>query len=634
MKSIVNDGEPSNPSANPPFEALVRRRRFLEGGLALMATSFLRGAGARESRRPAWFAPIPASFEDRVRVPAGYTARVLCCWGDPIGGAAGSPAFKPDASNSQADQALQFGMNFDGMAYFPLPRGSATSSSGLLCINHEYIDRGLLHPAKPGFAFGPDQVLKEMNAHGVTVCEIAFAHGQWRVIRPSRYARRVSADTRVRLGGPVRGHPLVKTAFDPEGETVRGTLNNCANGVTPWGTYLTCEENFQSYFMHGGLVPELRRYGLLRSAYAWAKAGPDGGARFERFDANRHPHEPNRFGWVVEIDPYDPERAPVKRTALGRFRHENAAVTLAGDGRVVVYMGDDQQFEYLYKFVSSGRFDPSRREANGDLLDSGTLHAARFDERGTGEWLPLAPGNPALKPFADLGEILVHARLAADAVGATKMDRPEWIAIEPKTRRVYCTLTNNTRRAAPGAAHPRAPNEHGHVVRWTEDDPAATRFSWDVFLLAGDPLSREEARRGNLKGDLFSSPDGLNFDARGVLWIQTDMSSGKMFHPVHAPQRGEFEAFGNNQMLAVDPAEGVLRRFLTGPVGCEITGFTLTPDGRALFVNVQHPGEPLDDLVFSNDPAAPTRYSTWPHGGRPRSGTVVITKDDGGLIGT
>jgi hypothetical protein len=639
MKTILNaTGEASNSSGNPALTGLIDRRKVLAGGLALMAGGFFRNGRAQDgpSRKiPACFKPIAPSFEDRVRVPEGYAARVLCCWGDPIGSPDGSPPFKADASNPPKDQLLQFGMNFDGMSFFPLPAGSLHPTSGLLCVNHEYSDRGLLHPLRPGFAYAPEQVEKEMAAHGVTVCEIALVRGSWRVRRPSAYARRVTGDSKIRIGGPARGHRLMRTAFDPDGETVRGTLNNCANGVTPWGTFLTCEENFNGYFSHWGLDPDLRRYGLLKSEYGWAKAGPDGGVRFERFDANRHPHEPNRFGWVVEIDPYDPGRPPVKRTALGRFRHENAAVVLAADGRVVVYMGDDQAFEYVYKFVSSGRYDAARpREAHLDLLDSGTLYAARFEADGSGRWLPLTTENPALRGFSDPGEILVQARKAADFAGATPLDRPEWIAVDPRTRRVYCAMTNNARREEPGPASPRPRNDHGHVVRWAESDPASDRFSWDVFLLAGDPESSVETQRAVHAGDVFSSPDGLSFDSRGLLWIQTDMSGGKMFHPDRAPDRPDFEAFGNNQMLAVDPEEGVVRRFLTGPVGCEVTGFTLTPDGRTLFVNIQHPGEPLDEKVSTSDPAQPARFSSWPYGGRPRSGAVVITKDDGGLIGT
>jgi secreted PhoX family phosphatase len=324
----------------------------------------------------------------------------------------------------------------------------------------------------------------------------------------------------------------------------------------------------------------------------------------------------------------------VKRTALGRVKHENAAVTVAPDGRVVVYMGDDEKFEYIYKFVSEGTVNPNDRAANKNLLDKGTLYVARFKEDGGGIWLPLTPDNPDLKEFANLGEILIHARFAADKVGATKMDRPEWIAIDPLTRQVCVSLTGNPARLEPDGPNPRAKNEHGHILRWHEPDPTAEILTWDVFVMAGDPESTVETNQGAIKGDLFSSPDGLAFDSRGVLWVETDISSGKMNHPAFTPDRVEFAAFGNNQMLAVDPATGIVRRFLTGPIGCEITGFTMTPDARTLFINIQHPGEPLDDLIFASEASQPTRFSTWPYGGRPRSATVVITKNDGGVIGT
>jgi hypothetical protein len=616
-----------------------RRRSVLKGGLALLASRFvgrLEGAPARAEAPRIGFVPIEASSEDTVRVPTGYTARVLTRWGDPIGDAAGQPEFRTDASNSAEDQALQFGMHHDGMAFFPLPQGSADSTRGLLVINHEYVDRGLLHPALPGFRFTPAQVQKEVNAHGASVCEIERVDGEWRVRRPTPFARRITADTPMRIAGPARGHALVRTSLDPAGETAWGTLSNCSSGPTPWGTYLTCEENWHFYFtLTDPATPQQGRYGIGRpSEYAWAKAGPDGGRWFERFDAGRHPNEPNRFGWVVEIDPYDPKREPVKRTALGRFKHENAATAVGRDGRVAVYMGDDEAGEYIYKFVSRGRYQPGAATSR-DLLDDGTLYVARFEPDGRGRWLPLTPDVPAVRQrgLTDLGAVLVNARLAADATGGTPMDRPEWIAVEPGAGAVYCALTNNAGRQRADTANPREGNVHGHVVRWREEDPASESFLWDVFVLAGDPRSTTASLRGNIRGDLFSAPDGLAFDARGVLWIQTDMSSLRMWHPRLAPERRDFEAFRNNQMLAVVPAEGVVRRFLTGPVGAEITGFTLTPDGRTLFVNVQHPGEPLSRPAFS-DPSNPTRVSRWPDGGRPRSGTVVITRDDGGIIGS
>jgi secreted PhoX family phosphatase len=360
----------------------------------------------------------------------------------------------------------------------------------------------------------------------------------------------------------------------------------------------------------------------------------------------RNPNEPNRFGWVVEIDPHDPTSTPVKRTALGRAAHEGAWVGVTKDNRAVVYSGEDARFEYIYKFVSRDKIRSGGAKANAELLDHGTLYVARFDADGTGRWLPLVQGQGPLTAdhgFPDQGSVLIKSRQASDRLGATKMDRPEWIAIDQDARTVYCTLTNNSRRGRPDhpdvdAANPRANNTMGHIIQWIEDgDFDSTMFRWKHLVLAGDPANERPEARGNIRGDVFACPDGLALDARGVLWIQTDISSDEK-------HRGEMQGFGNNQMLACDPATGEVRRFLTGPVGCEITGLALTPDGRTMFVNIQHPGEPLtprnDGLEVPNlhsNPADPRRYSNWPDfrlDGRPRSATVAIRKADNGPIGT
>jgi hypothetical protein len=365
---------------------------------------------------------------------------------------------------------------------------------------------------------------------------------------------------------------------------------------------------------------------------------------------------------VVEIDPFDPDSTPAKRTALGRIKHEGAALSIAPDNRIVFYMGDDERNEYVYKFVTNRPYNPDDREANFGLLDSGTLYVAKFNADNSGEWLALVHGQNGLTPengFADQAEVLVKTRQAADRAGATMMDRPEWIAVHPKTKEVYVTLTNNSRRgttppssnkpdgttsaasARPpvDASNPRAANNHGHIVRWREtgNDPTATTFNWDIFVLAGDPQSAVETNQGNIRGDIFSAPDGLWIDERGILWIQTDMSTSAMYNPdpkfTTAIKNTEWQNFGNNQMLAADPSTGEIRRFLTGPVGCEVTGVVSTPDGKTLFVNIQHPGEPLSGSQSVNAANNVTFYSSFPDGGRPRSCTVVITKNDGGVIG-
>lgn len=640
MHDDIHDCEASsNPTTTPGLATLIdrRRRTLLQAGAATVlafplapiasAMAAARGAG-RATRPPIGFAPIGIGTDDSVRVPAGYRAEVLYSWGDPV---SDGPAFRPDAANSADEQARQAGMHHDGMHFFPI---AGSSARGLLCINHEYTDDGLLHA--DGMAnWSAEKVRKSQAAHGVSVIEVRAGKEGWQVVRPSAYGRRITADTPIRLAGPAAGSAALRTADDPSGTLARGTFNNCAMGVTPWGTYLTCEENFNGYFRAGAAqTAAQKRYGIsARTAgYRWHEHDA-------RFDAERHPNEANRFGWVVEIDPFRPESLPVKRTALGRIKHEGAFVTLARDGRVVVYMGDDERFEYVYKFVSRRPYVAG--QSTDGLLDDGTLHVARFAEDGSGRWIALRHGDNGLTPengFADAADVLVRTRQAADAARATPMDRPEWVAVHPTSGEVYCSLTNNSQRGNDGKpdagpANRRAGNKYGHIVRWREEgnDAAATGFHWDVFVECGDPAQAEAAHQGNIRGDLFASPDGLWFDPAGRLWIQTDVSGTSLGRPDHA-------AFGNNQMLVADPVSGEVRRFLTGPRGCEVTGITQTPDGRTLFVNIQHPGETAGGR---SDPAMPTARSSWPAsqfaqitGGRPRSATLVIRREDGGIVGT
>jgi hypothetical protein len=550
--------------------------------------------------------PIAPSSEDVLRVPPEYEAKVLYRWGDPVGVASRMPEFRMDASNSAEEQALQAGMHHDGMHYFPL-QGSA---HGLLAMNHEYLDEGLLFTDGQK-TWSAEKVAKAQNAVGVSVIEVRLEQNQWQVVRPSKYARRITARTSCRVSGPAAGHALMRTAADPSGSSVLGTYNGCAHGWTPWGTYLTCEENWHYQFVNRGTITsEQARYRISGRgrAYRWEEYD-------ERFDAARHPNEPNRFGWVVEIDPYDPSSTPVKRTALGRIKHEGAACSIGADGRLAFYMGDDEAFEYIYKFVTARPFDPSVRENNRNLLDEGVLYAARFNADGTGDWLPLT--GP------DLGAVRVNTRQAADAAGATKCDRPEWIMPHPVTREVYAALTNSFERKSADAANPRAPNPFGHILHWREEgnDVTATRFRWDVFVLAGPE------GKSTIKGDAFACPDGLWFDAMGTLWVQTDVSPAGL-------GKGEFAPLGNNQVLAVDPDSGVFRRFLTGPRGCEITGFHTTPDNRTAFVNIQHPGEAPGDRSNPENPRAVSNWPDYAPDGRPRSSTVVVRRRDGGPIGT
>jgi hypothetical protein len=637
-----DDQHASNDSGNSDLAAILGcnrlRRRLLQGGLgaaglAVFGTVSPPGRAAPAATRPRIsFAPIAPSADDAVRVSPGYSVQVLFAWGDPV---SDGPPFRSDATNSAEEQALQAGMHHDGMHFFPFHEsGAASSVRGLLCVNHEYVDDGLLHPdgMKNWDAL---KVAKSKAAHGVSVIEVRLRQGCWQVVRPSRFARRITASTPILLGGPAAGSPLVSSADDPFGHLCLGTLANCAHGVTPWGTYLSCEENFNGYFAASDpaqLTSDHRRYGIAARGYGYRWHESD-----NRFDVALTPTEPNRFGWVVEIDPWDSGSLPVKRTALGRFKHEGATTVLAADGRAVVYMGDDERFEYIYKFVSRGRYNPQDKEANRDLLDEGTLFVARFDADGKGRWLELTHGKGGLTAangFRDQAEVAVRTRQAADVVGATKMDRPEWIAVHPRSNDVYCALTNNSQRGAsgmpgPDAANPRANNTFGHIVRWREagGNPSALTFRWGIFVLCGDPASAERDRQGNIKGDIFGSPDGLWFDADGRLWIATDVSPASL-------NRGEYARLGNNQLLCADVATGEVRRFLTGPVGCEITGMVGTPDRRTLFVNIQHPGEVAGNR---SDPHKPKAGSSWPdgeQGGRPRSATIAIRRTDGGAVGT
>ncbi|MGI4777571.1 MAG: PhoX family protein [Janthinobacterium lividum] len=620
----------------------IERRRFLQTGAAAIVALLAQGCAApfaipasRQVCDTLGFGQVPATLHDGITLPPEYTHQVLYPWGAPTGIAGNMPAFLHDAANGAADQAVQAGMHHDGMHFFAL--GPAR---GLLVLNHEYTDERLLHTDGVE-RWTEDKVHKSLHAMGVSVIEIARdTEGRWTQVLPSPFARRIHGRTPIRLAGPAAGTPLMRTAADPAGARVFGTLANCAMGVTPWGTYLTCEENFHGYF--GGpesaaasaTTPQ-RRYGTV-AGKQWVEYW-----RFdERFDVSKHPNEPNRFGWVVEIDPFDPTSTPVKRTALGRKRQESATCTLTRDGRVAVYMGDDTPFEYIYKFVSHDKVRPGRdadaRAANRDLLDVGTLYAARYDADGRGRWIELVHGRGGVDSaggFVDQADVLVHARLAGDAVGATRMDRPEWIAVHPQTGEVYVTLTENGLRGTPGrpaadAANPRAPNLFGGILRWREDegDAGSLGFAWDHFVRAGDPaLAQIDARYPRPDDDAFGNPDGLHFDSAGLLWIQTDMGG-------QAIGEGAANALGNNQLLCAEPSSGRIRRFMVGPSGCEVTGCVLTPDRRTLFVNIQHPGERRDDGTGPLD-------SAWPNGHppstvRPRSATVAVRRRDGGVVGT
>ncbi len=610
--------------------------------------------------------PLPGTATAEVIVPSGYTSHVLYSWGDPV---SGGPAWLPDASQGWAEQEQQAGMHHDGIAYFPVEwRRNAKkakkqwSQRGLLCINHEYTDIGLLFSDFQA-NWDANKSKKMLAAHGVSVIEVRRkkdAKGKtrsWIVRRPSKYGRRITGYTPMDIVGPARGSDFLKTAADPNGTTVLGTLNNCGGAATPWGTYVTGEENYDFYFKQPSPATlEEKRY--MQSSLSGIFKVHEGDPRFDmRVEGNRN--EPNRFGWIVEIDPYKPNSTPRKLTALGRFKHEMAAVSLTRDGRAVAYSGDDERNNYLYKFVASRTVKQARKLRKSPLED-GTLYVAKFsaggtsnDDLGTGEWIPLTPSHPALSGWT-LDKILVFTRLAADAVGATRMDRPEWISIAPDGQG-YVTCTNNTRRgttttnstegdggvtspftAAVDEVNPRSSsgsvkgNPYGHIVRWKEDaDADSTTFTWDIFVLAGDrtnPASLSGyAPGGNINGDDFACPDAVTVDRQGRVWVGTDMFSTEA-------GVGAYANLKNNVLLAANPTTKEFRRFLVGPVGCEVTGVAFTPDNKTMFVDIQHPGEPAAILASSITDVT----CSWPGapGSRPRSSTLVITKDDGGVIGT
>ncbi|MAR91655.1 MAG: phosphatase [Pseudomonadales bacterium] len=619
-----NDNGISNPSDNRPFQDVLRanlaRRQVLKGGLGLAAASFvaapsLANAGFRHwPRRRGLINFTPVAVADgsgpMPSISPDYQYDVLIPWGDPL--EPGGPAFSwpPNA----ADQAQQIGIGHDGMAFFPIDQSDCSpfdskfrrghwfrpgNYHGMLAINHEF--GGNSHVLGKSSPESLEEVRTSQHAHGVSIVEIKKIHGQWRPLA-SKNARRIHVNTPVTFSGPVAGHPLLQT---PAGNIPLGTVNNCSSGPTPWGTYLTCEENFNGYFgatnrEQTWLPTEAhQRYGFSEGGfgYGWEKFD----ARFDLSNPD-YKNEEHRFGWVVEIDPFDATQTPVKRTALGRFKHEGATSVIGKDGRVVVYMGDDERFDYIYKFVSADHYR-DMLDRGQSPLDEGTLYVARFHEDGSGTWLPLTLDNPDLAGhFHDMAELLVHTRIAADLAGATPMDRPEWTTVAPNGD-VYCTLTNNSRRTEADAANPLAPNPDGHIIRWHDsEEHTGTHFSWDIFLIAETTHGTE---------DSFSDPDGLYADPDGRLFIETD--------------GGQKDGL-NNQLLVADTHTGELRRLLTGVTGDEITGLTMTPDRRTLFVNTQHPGN--GDPSLTNFPA--------PYDGVtiPRDCTIVITRKDGGIIGS
>ncbi len=654
------------------------------------------------------FTSIAKNLSDVVTVPAGYTVTVLYRLGDPIN--ASTAAFRNDGTDN--DYGARCGDHSDGMYFHGLnaagtARDDNSNTRGLLVMNHENINQQYLHPNGPttvGGARPEVEAIREMECHGLSVIEVTrSAAGTWSYTVGSNFNRRITPLTPMVLNGPAAGTPQLRTIFSPTGRAGRGTINNCANGFTPWGTNLTAEENWAGYFRRPPAtdnplrsakeVVALTRAGVTSNtgAYGWASVVPADPANtiFRRHNVavtgatatDDYRNEHNQFGWIVETDPYDRTAAPRKRTALGRFNHEGAwPSNFVAGRRPAWYMGDDAQNEYLYKFVSATPWVPADataadRLAIGDkYLDAGTLYVAVFNPDGTGTWSALTFGNGPLTAanatysFADQADVLINPRLAADALGATRMDRPEWTAVNPVTGEMYLTLTNNASRtpATTNASNPRAyvdppsaavGNRNGHILRLREtgDNSEAVGFTWDIYLFgSGSDLSADNINLSGLDAtNDFSSPDGLWFgrpsnvsgQLNPFLWIQTDdnafrdVTNNQMLLAVPGTvndggTRTITNSGGTTQATRVGRAPGSqLRRFLVGPVDCEITGIDSTPDGRTLFVNIQHPGENGSVTTLTSSWPATQATGTAPAGTRPRSATIVITKNDGGIVG-
>jgi uncharacterized protein len=619
----------------------LSRREFL--GTAGTVASAAALPAVSSTRGPPSFTPVQPQATDAVVLPKGYAHHILARWGDSLfqdtpdlttADIMGDKLVTPGAAKRQE---RQFGNHCDAIAFFPATGNR--SDAGLLCINNEYVlpammlrGRSRLDRAAPAerrewYRKHPEAIAVMKAAQGASVVEVRRRRGKWEIRRGAPLTRRITAETPMDIHGPARGSPLLRTSEDPEGVRVRGTFANCANGKTPWGTYLTCEENVDDYFGNTrtwfasatdqALRDAHRRFPARENSfYGWENVDP-------RFDMRAEPREALRFGWVVEIDPYDPKSTPRKRTALGRFSHEGACVGLARDGRASVYMGDDDQFEYVYKFVTRRAFDPKNPAANRDLLDEGMLYVARFDADGSGIWLPLmyderGPLNRE-RGFTSQGDVVIKARAAADIMGATPMDRPEGIRPNPIDGRVYISCTKNPGRehasrrvewvgrmvdVATNAANPRPDNKTGHIIELTEDDgdAAATRFRWDIFLFGGQPK--------NPGASPLACPDNLAFDPFGRLWVATDSDA----------------VLGANDGCYVcttsGAGRGAMKQLLSAPVGAEVTGCEFTPDGTTLFLSIQHPGS-------GSTLEAPRSH--WPDGGDapPRSSVIAVRREDG-----
>ena len=634
-------------SFNEVCEARFSRRGFVKAGFATtaaLATSQLIGCGSDGSSKVQvtenkWreenphksrydFKEIEHGGDEYHHVAPDHEAAILIRWGDAL--FKDSPEFDPNTQTAKS-QLKQFGYNNDYIGYLKLEPMRGQQARALLCVNHEYAIPGLMFPGFPEDGFKnitKEQVQITQAAVGNSIVEVGLKDGEWSVNTRSKYNRRISAlDTEIEITGPVRGSSRMKTSSDKRGKTVVGTLNNCAGGMTPWGTYLTCEENFNDHFL--GEVADNHPEAENHDRYNVGTNYTNWGLHDQRFDVTKEPNEPNRFGWVVEIDPLDPESTPKKRTALGRFKHEGGECIVAKSGQLVVYMGDDQRFEYLYKFVSKDKVNLDSPRANRDLLDEGILYVAKFLEDGYLEWMPLVHDNgPLQAAFDSQADILIEARRAADLLGATPLDRPEDVVPNKHNGKVYAMLTNNTKRQDPNPANPRTENYFGHIIEISEldGDFASNTGYWDILVKCGNPQVPSHQADWNTetsKNGWFASPDNAVVDPDGRLWVTTDQG-GKAFMS------------GTNDGLWALETDGALRgtgkMFFRVPNGAEMCGPIFSDDGETLFLAVQHPGD-HGRIGEVRVETATTRWPDFNENMPPRPSIVTIRKRNGGKVG-
>lgn len=624
-------------------ERRYSRRQLVKSGVALGVAAATLGVSGCDNKQGGTVGSHIDSFEksklksnyDFIEIEHGsdqfhhvapdHQTQILLRWGDPLFTDAPEFDFKQQTVESQLQQ---FGYNNDYVAYLQLNKSHDEDDRALLCVNHEYPIPGLMFDDYKGHAdISAEQVAISQASVGASIVEVRLKNDQWSVQLDSKYNRRINAyDSILQMSGPAAGHPRMRTNSDPSGKKVIGTFNNCAGGLTPWGTYLSCEENF-NYHFSGKLDaehPEARnhkRYNLERTGFInWA-------SHDKRFDVEHEPNEPNRFGWVVEIDPKDPLSIPKKRTALGRFKHEASETILTKDGRLAVYMGDDQRFEYLYKFVSRNKVDLENLSNNQDLLDDGTLYVAKLYEQGRLKWMPLTIQNKRLQnEFASQADILLETRRAADLLGATPLDRPEDVEPDKATGKVYVMLTNNTKRKKIDKGSPRVKNTFGHIIELSEadNDHGAEHATWEVMLKCGNPDELAHDAQWNpltSKNGWFASPDNAVLDPSGRLWVASDQGS-------------KTKLSGTEDGLWGLETQGELRgtgkMFFRAPSGAEIAGPTFSKNGENLFLVVQHPGDTGGDAMLKD---ASTRWPDFDDAVPPRPSLLVIRKKNGGRLG-